>query len=337
MNMPALKHSQIHQGFYNFINEDVLPACGIASNVFWHEAESLISDYLTAPSDYIDMSSPETINSLAANSQKAAITNKGQLIALNNQRWTSLFASDLDSTASKNYLDQHFALETGSHSQVKNYVVYYHHLLAFFEDGSQSGLANPSQFVALCGHKCAPDSLVFKYLTHDLHIELIFDRKGENGKNDCAGIQDIMVETNDSIVADFSAVQVDGDSKVQTYRNLQLFLQGRLETHKIENGRQRTKRMRTEISFTDVNGEDYSISQRSPMQIQCAQEGLETDLLKCNSGEFAPQMMLDAIVATLLLHTYSNEAQASITSPIILSQGSLTAKALDRLNAICRC
>lgn len=92
----------------------------------------------------------------------------------------------------KQVLDQHFPLSNGSHQDVCSYVVYYKQLLAFFADGSQSGLAEPKQFVALTGHKCEPTSLVLK--NNGFHVEVSINRRGEHGCNDLAGIDDVQVE-----------------------------------------------------------------------------------------------------------------------------------------------
>ncbi|WP_110456222.1 malate synthase [Shewanella algidipiscicola] len=101
--------------------------------------------------------------------------------------------SDCEATAyAKQVLDQHFPLSNGSHQDVCSYVIYYKQLLAFFADGSQSGLAEPRQFVALTGHKCEPTSLVLK--NNGFHVEVSINRRGEYGCNDLAGIDDVQVE-----------------------------------------------------------------------------------------------------------------------------------------------
>lgn len=84
----------------------------------------------------------------------------------------SMLASELKSSLNKyDMLNQHFALQNGSHEDVKQYVVYFCHLMAFFADGSHCGLEQPKQFVALSGHKEAPESIVLK--EGNVHIELV--------------------------------------------------------------------------------------------------------------------------------------------------------------------
>jgi malate synthase len=339
MNMPALKYSQIHQGFYTFINEEVLPTCGVEVNVFWQAIEDLIADYSSRPDVYINA---EQDNSPAANAKIAPVIDRQQLIQAANSQWTSLFDADgaqanakANANANANakaYLDKHFALESGSHADVKNYVVYYHHLLAFLKDGSQTGLANPSQFVALCGHKCAPDSIVLKQSSKTLHTEILFDRKGTRGTNDNAGIQDILVETNDAIIVDFNAVQIDGESKIQAYRNLQSFLRGDLQTFTIVKGQQTICRMSNDNTFTDLNGDDYCIANQPPIQVRCANQSLVTELLRDSKRTLAPQVIVDAVVASCIIRKAQTEQSREVT--LLLEKGSFTPAMMQRIDDI---
>ncbi|MFT6328676.1 MAG: malate synthase [Bermanella sp.] len=72
-------------------------------------------------------------------------------------------------------LDQYFALQDGSHEDVKEYVIYFRHIMAFFADGTHCGLAQPKQFVAFAGHKDTPESIVLK--ENNVHIELVLNTR----------------------------------------------------------------------------------------------------------------------------------------------------------------
>lgn len=75
-------------------------------------------------------------------------------------------------------LDELLPLKAGSHSEVCEYLVYYHQLLALFPDGSSSGLRQSGQLVGLTGSREKPTSLLLK--AGDLHIELELDSNGCN-------------------------------------------------------------------------------------------------------------------------------------------------------------
>lgn len=73
-------------------------------------------------------------------------------------------------------LDELFPLKSGSHSQVCEYLVYYHQLLALFPDGSSSGLRQAGQLIGLTGSREKPSSLLLK--AGECHIELELDGSG---------------------------------------------------------------------------------------------------------------------------------------------------------------
>ena len=100
---------------------------------------------------------------------------------------------------SKGFLDKVFPLATGSHKDVCSYVVYYQHLLAFFADGSNSGLQNPAQFVALAGSREKPQSLLLN--DNGRHVELTICRSGAQGSKDHAGIDDVQLNCKTSKAA----------------------------------------------------------------------------------------------------------------------------------------
>lgn len=102
----------------------------------------------------------------------------------------------------KQFLDRAFPLLTGSHQDVCSYVVYYQHLLAFFADGSHSGLATPCQFVAFNGSKNAPCAIVLldNAELQAGHVELSFDCHCTLGTSDAGHLLDIQIETPLSLV-----------------------------------------------------------------------------------------------------------------------------------------
>lgn len=391
MNMPALKNSQIHPAFYNFINEEVLPLVNeqhaINQDDFWNQFETLVANFtprnqallntrrdLQAKIDnwHKDNTYPvdDASNAVANNTQqhnneyKDFLTSIGyitpipsskdkqihtenvdveianmagpQLVvpvtnarfALNaaNARWGSLYDAlygtdiiakntnsstnqhnEFDETRgtrvieyAKAFLDEHFALACGSHKDVKSYVVYYHHLLAFFADGKQSGLATPSQFVALSGHKNEPNAIILKH--NNLHVELQIDRSGSNGKTDSAGIQDIRLESALTSIIDFedSVSTVDAQDKVNAYRNWLGLMQGNLSATFTKNGVQEQRCLNPDITLTDTHGEDYHLQGRALMLVRNVGHLMDTELMQDAQGNYAPEGIIDAVVTTMI-------------------------------------
>ncbi|MFT2097729.1 malate synthase G [Marinomonas sp. 2405UD66-6] len=203
-------------------------------------------------------------------------------------------------TKAKDFLDEVFPLEFGSHHNVTSYLVYYHHLLAFFKDGSQTGLKEPCQLVAVNGQRSDPESILLK--NNGLHIEIQFDRNGKNGAKDKANINDIIIESALSTIIDCedSVAAVDAEDKVEVYRNWLGLMQGTLEASFSKNGQQQTRRMNPDRIFTDLDGQEYRLHGRSLLLVRNVGHLMECDLMQDNLGNFVPEGIMDAVVTSLI-------------------------------------
>lgn len=97
-------------------------------------------------------------------------------------------------TKSKQLLDRLFPLENGSHKNVTAYVIDYRHVMAYFKDGSHSGLKHPKHFVAYTGSKETPASLLLRDGTGS-HVEVTFGHHKGTGCVELVCIDDIQLET----------------------------------------------------------------------------------------------------------------------------------------------
>lgn len=241
MNMPIRENQQ---GFQTLINNPAMANGAMNLAPLWKNIECLVE------------AKEDLTNTVSIYDAQAVINSI-------NARWTSFYTqANISENMDKAYLDEHFPLTNGSHAQVKSYVVYYHHLLAFFADGTQSGLDNPKQFVALCGHKCSPDSIILKQ--NDLHTEIVFDKQGTRGSKDLANIEDIRIENGITTLITFDKAEQANHARTDAYANLIALLTGQLKT---DNGNTPCS---SEITFTNVDGDDYMLSNRTPIVIQGA-------------------------------------------------------------------
>ncbi|MFV0574595.1 MAG: malate synthase G [Vibrio sp.] len=200
----------------------------------------------------------------------------------------------------KKFLDENFPLKEGSHQNVQSYNVYFHHLLATFPDGSQSGLAQPCQFVASSNPDVEPTSIVLK--NNGLHIELIINRKGNIGQNDFAGLDDIQVESALTTIMDFedSIAAVDSEDKIEAYRNWFGLITGSL-TAQIDKGNQtHIRRLNCDRTYTHKNGEDYNLHGRSLLLVRNVGHLMTSDLVQTEDGQNAPEGLIDAVITSLI-------------------------------------
>ncbi|MEP2651361.1 MAG: malate synthase G, partial [Paraglaciecola sp.] len=200
----------------------------------------------------------------------------------------------------RDFLDNTFPLANGSHHDVVSYVVYYQHLLAFFPDGSESGLTQTCQFVALTGHKSDPESILLK--NHGLHVEIQFNRNGKNGAHDLANVDDILIESALSTIIDCedSVAAVDAEDKVEVYRNWLGLMQGTLQAAFNKNGETVTRCMNKDHIYTSLEGEEYRVHGRSLLMVRNVGHLMESDLLEDHLGNFVPEGIMDAVVTSLI-------------------------------------
>ena len=200
----------------------------------------------------------------------------------------------------KTFLDDNFPLKEGSHHDVQSYSVYFHHLLATFPDGSQSGLAQPCQFVASSNPDVEPTSIVLK--NNGLHIELIINRKGAIGQHDIAGLDDIQMESALSTIMDFedSVAAVDSEDKIEAYRNWFGLITGNL-TATINKGNQtQIRRLNCDRSYTHKNGDDYTLHGRSLLMVRNVGHLMTSDLAQDQHANNMPEGLIDAVITSLI-------------------------------------
>jgi len=200
----------------------------------------------------------------------------------------------------KDFLDEHFPLNEGSHHDVSSYLVYYQHLLAFFPDGSESGLKSACQFVGFDGSKNDPKYLLLK--NNGLHVGLQIDRYGKIGATDKAGIDDIQIESALTTIVDFedSVSAVDSNDKIAAYRNWFGLMSGNLAVSFTKNGQSVQRKLHHDRQFTAKAGGIYQVPGRSLLMVRNVGHLMGTDLMADINGNHAPEGIVDAVITALI-------------------------------------
>ncbi len=161
--------------------------------------------------------------------------------------------------------------------------------------GGALPLADPGQFVG--GHG---DSMLFRH--HGLHIEVVIDRSHPIGRDDPAGIADVVLEAALTTIVDLedSVAAVDADDKVAAYANWLGLMRGDLEDTFEKGGRTMTRRLNADRDYTQPDGTTLTLPGRSLLFVRNVGHLMTTPAVLMADGSEVPEGILDAIVTSLI-------------------------------------
>lgn len=161
--------------------------------------------------------------------------------------------------------------------------------------GGEPVLAEPSQLVARSG-----DNLLLRH--NGLHIELVIDRTHPIGKDDPAGLADVVLESALTTIADLedSVAAVDAEDKVLAYSNWLGLMQGDLQESFEKGGRSVTRALEADRRYTALDGTELALPGRSLLFVRNVGHLMTTPAVRLADGSQAPEGILDGIVTSLI-------------------------------------
>ncbi|KAA1426017.1 malate synthase G [Nocardioides antri] len=195
------------------------------------------------------------------------------------------------------FLDAHFPLAEGSHADARAYSVEGDRLVVAL-GGGRTGLAEPGQYVGHRGDPERPDGVLLVH--HGLHVEIQVDREHPIGKDDAAGVKDLLLEAAVSTIMDLedSVAAVDTADKVAAYRNWLRLNQGTLSVDVAKGADSFTRRLAPDRVYDGPAGQ-VVLPGRSLLFVRQVGHLMTTDAVLDAAGQEVPEGILDAVVTAL--------------------------------------
>lgn len=200
----------------------------------------------------------------------------------------------------KNFLDESVPLSSGSHKDATKYTVADGKLAVELENGETVGLKDEAQFVGYQGETDNPTSVLVK--NNGLHIDIQIDRNDAIGKDDKAGVKDLVIESATSTIMDCedSVAAVDAYDKVTVYRNWLGLIKGDLSSKFVKDGKEMVRTVNGDRTYKAPNGEEISLKGRVLMLIRNVGHLMTNNAILDANGEEVPEGIMDGVFTSLM-------------------------------------
>ena len=219
----------------------------------------------------------------------------------------------------RDFLDSAAPLSKGSHTDATFYAVVDGLLAVTLMNNEVTGLAEPSKLAGYQGKSASPSTVLLR--NNGLHIEIAIDRNHPVGREDAAGIKDIVVEAATTTIMDLedSVSTVDASDKVVAYRNWLGLLKGDLTTDFEKSGRMVRRAMNPDRVYTAPDGSEVRLPGISLMLIRNVGHLMTNPAVLDKDGNEAPEGILDAMISSMIaIHDLKNRKNSRAGSVYIV-------------------
>jgi malate synthase len=202
-------------------------------------------------------------------------------------------------TRAREILDTIAPLPHSSHKNATSYTIE-NGQLAIELGGGKAALAKPDQFAGYQGAASAPSAVLLRH--HGLHAHISINRKHPIGRDDPAGVADIVLEAAVTTIIDLedSIAAVDAQDKVAAYRNWLGLMTGRLSATFMKDGKTIERRLAPDRVYVASDGGSLTLHGRSLMLVRNVGHHMYTDAVLNEAGQEIPEAILDAAVSVLI-------------------------------------
>ncbi len=200
----------------------------------------------------------------------------------------------------RDFLDSVAPLTGGRHRDTTAYAVVDGALSVTLKDGTTVGLADPAKLAGYRGDVGTPSAVLLR--NNDLHVEINIDRDHPVGKDDAAGVRDVIVEAATTTIMDLedSVSTVDAEDKIVAYRNWLGLNKGDLTDRFEKSGHMIDRKMNPNRTYTAPNGSTFSLPGLSLMLIRNVGHLMTNPAILDKDGREAPEGILDAMISSMI-------------------------------------
>jgi malate synthase len=220
---------------------------------------------------------------------------------------------------SKNFMNENFPLSDGTYQEIAAFQIANGNLEITLKDQTKVTLADNDKFVGYSGDIENPKGILMK--NNNLHVEVQIDREDSVGKDDLAGIKDILVESAVTTIQDCedSVAAVDGEDKTTVYSNWLGLMQGNLEETFDKGGKAMTRKLNPDRDYSNPEGAGFTLPGRSTMLVRNVGHLMTTPAILDAEGNEIFEGIMDAMFTiTIAKHdllsdgTFKNSRTGSI-------------------------
>ena len=180
--------------------------------------------------------------------------------------------------------------------------------------GGTPMLADPAQLVGTNGA-----NLLLRH--NGLHIEIVIDPAHPIGKDDPAGVADVLMEAALTTIVDLedSVAAVDAEDKILAYTNWLGLMRGDLQASFPKGGKTLTRALEPDRDYVAPDGTAFTLPGRSVLFVRNVGHLMTNPAVLLADGSQAPEGILDAVFTSAIgchdikgLGRYSNSRAGSV-------------------------
>ena len=198
----------------------------------------------------------------------------------------------------RGFLDEHFTLTDGSHRDATGFRIAADGLRVALPHG-ESTLKDSAALAGYQGSAESPSLVLLKH--HGLHVELHIDRTHYIGRDDPAGVSDVVIESAVTVIQDLedSVATVAVEEKILGYRNWLGLMRGTLQATFEKGDTSLTRRLNPDRRYRTVTGSELALPGRSLLLVRNVGHHMLSDAVT-QDGAPIPETFIDAAITSLI-------------------------------------